>query len=87
MANKHRGEVEVRLGGRTWTMRPAFQALAEIEGTTGLGFAAVVKPFADSQFGWQRKSGAEIPRGTPLSGSASSVSASIASPSWTGCAC
>ena len=51
MANKQRGEVEVVLGGKSWTMRPAFQALAEIEGMTGLGIAAVVKRFIESQFG------------------------------------
>ena len=51
MANKQRGEVEVELGGKTWTMRPAFQALAEIEDMTGLGIAAVVKRFFESQFG------------------------------------
>ncbi len=42
MANKVRGEIEVRLDGKTWAMRPAFQALAEIEGVTGLGIAAVM---------------------------------------------
>ncbi len=51
MANKQRGEVEVGLGGKTWTMRPAFGALAEIEGVTGLGIAAVVKRFTEGRFG------------------------------------
>ncbi len=51
MANKVRGEIEVRVDGKTWAMRPAFQALAEIEGVTGLGIAAVVKRFTDGQFG------------------------------------
>ena len=32
-------------------MRPAFGALAEIEGGTGLGIAAVVMRFTDSQVG------------------------------------
>lgn len=31
MANKHRGEEELRLAGRTYVLRPTFQALAEIE--------------------------------------------------------
>ncbi len=51
MANKQRGEVEVKLAGRTWTMRPAFGALAEIEGRTGLGIAAVVQRFTEGRFG------------------------------------
>ena len=51
MANKHRGEIEVKLAGKTWTIRPAFQALAEIEGITGLGIAAVVRRFTKGEFG------------------------------------
>ncbi|MCH7861722.1 MAG: gene transfer agent family protein [Proteobacteria bacterium] len=35
MSNDIRGEVEVALGGRTWTMRPTFQAICEIQGRTG----------------------------------------------------
>ena len=51
MANKQRGEVEVCFAGKTWTMRPAFGALAEIEGRTGLGMAAVVRRFAEGELG------------------------------------
>ena len=51
MANKQRGEVEVRLGGRTWTMRPTFQAIAEIEDRTGLGMVELVVRFSDGRFG------------------------------------
>ena len=51
MANKQRGEIEVMLAGKTWTMRPAFGALAEIEGKTGLGMAAVVSRFTEGRFG------------------------------------
>ena len=51
MTNKVRGEIEVELAGKTWTMRPAFGALAEIEGRTGLGMAAVVKRFTEGVFG------------------------------------
>jgi hypothetical protein len=33
--NRHLGEEEVRLGGRTYVLRPTFQALAEIEAELG----------------------------------------------------
>jgi hypothetical protein len=35
VANKIRGEVEIKLGGRTWKMVPTFEALANIEQMTG----------------------------------------------------
>lgn len=35
MVNKHRGEEELRLAGRTYVLRPTFQALAEIEAELG----------------------------------------------------
>ena len=51
MANKHRGEVEIELGGKTYAMRPTFQSLCEIEAGTGLGIVALVKRWGGSNFG------------------------------------
>ena len=51
MANKQRGEVEVVLGGKTWTMRPAFQALCEIEGRTGVGITTLARRCYEGEFG------------------------------------
>ncbi|MCH9020470.1 MAG: gene transfer agent family protein [Proteobacteria bacterium] len=51
MANKHRGEVDIILLGRFWTLRPTFGALAGIEDATDLGLAAVVQRFASGAFG------------------------------------
>ena len=51
MANKQRGEVDVKLGGKTWTMRPAFQALCEIEDRTGVGITTLARRFHDGDFG------------------------------------
>lgn len=36
MANRHRGEVSVMLGGAEITLRPSFEAIVEIEETVGL---------------------------------------------------
>lgn len=35
MANRYRGEVDIMLGGKQYTMRPTFAALAEIEHRLG----------------------------------------------------
>jgi len=43
VANPHRGEIEVELGGRTITLRPTFEALARIETETGLGIYALAR--------------------------------------------
>ena len=45
------GEVEIELDGRAYTMRPCFQALAEIEAATGTGIMALVRRFAGKSFG------------------------------------
>lgn len=45
MSNPHRGEVEIRLGSRTWTMRPTHEAIVEIEEATGLGILGVYRLF------------------------------------------
>lgn len=36
MANKHRGEVTINLGGRAFTLRPTFEALVEFEDRAGI---------------------------------------------------
>ena len=53
MANPHRGEVEVILAGKTHTLRPTFQALAEIENKTGMGLLDLGRNFAAGRFGGQ----------------------------------
>lgn len=35
MANKYRGESEITLGGKTYTLRPTFEALVEFEDKAG----------------------------------------------------
>jgi hypothetical protein len=47
MANRRRGEVDVQLGGRTYTMRPTFAALAEIEDRTGCGLIGLLRKVRD----------------------------------------
>ena len=51
MANKHRGELDVKLLGKSWTMRLTFEAIADIEAKTAMGLAAVVRRFIQSEFG------------------------------------
>jgi hypothetical protein len=41
MANKARGEMDLILGGERYTMRPSFEAIAEIEDLTGKGLLAL----------------------------------------------
>ncbi len=49
MANPDRGEVEVKLGGKTWTMRPTFQGLREVEHKTGLGVMELARRFGEGK--------------------------------------
>ncbi len=42
MANAVRGEVELKLGGKTYTLRPTFEALCEIESRLGMGIVELV---------------------------------------------
>ncbi len=35
-ANEHRGEIDMVLGGKTYVLRPSFQAIAAFERATGL---------------------------------------------------
>ena len=51
MANKHRGEVEVKLGGTAYTLRPTFAALAEIEDKTDARLVTLARRFAEGDVG------------------------------------
>jgi len=51
MANPHRGEVEVSLGGETFILRPTFEALAEIEKATGLGLVPFATKITTGSYG------------------------------------
>ena len=55
--NPHRGEVEIQLGGKTYVMRPTFEAIVEAETRTGLGLVtmaskAAVADLSLSHFTW-----------------------------------
>jgi len=49
MANKHRGEASVSLGGRRYTLRPSFAALVEIEERCGCGIIELAQRFFDQK--------------------------------------
>lgn len=42
-SNPQRGEVEIALAGRRFTLRPTFQAIAEIEKQTGCGLIELLQ--------------------------------------------
>jgi len=42
MANPHRGEVDIEIGGETWTLRLTLNAMCEIEEQTGKGLPEIV---------------------------------------------
>lgn len=50
-ANRLRGEVAIRLGGRDYVLRPTFQALCEIETRTGRGIVALARRTAAGDVG------------------------------------
>ena len=55
IANPHRGEMTIALGPpgarrRTYLLRPTFQAMAEIEGATGLGLDRLAQRFLAGDF-------------------------------------
>lgn len=68
MANKQRGEVEIRLGGETLVLRPTFHALCEIESKAGAGLITIAKKLRNSEAGlkeitaiiWAGMKGADI---------------------------
>lgn len=43
IANPHRGEVEIRLAGKTHILRPSFAAIVETEARTGSGVIELVR--------------------------------------------
>ena len=45
-ANKHRGEVAISLGGRSYLLRPTFAAIAEIEARSGQGLIGLARRLA-----------------------------------------
>ena len=49
MANKHRGEAAIHIGDRTYTLRPTFTALVEIEERTGMGLIELAQCFFDQK--------------------------------------
>ena len=49
--NRERGEVPVLLNGRKFTLRPSYQALAEIEGETGTKIVPLAWRFQSRDFG------------------------------------
>lgn len=51
MANEYRGEVEVDLGGNTYTMRPTLNAIAMLEGKGGSVRKLLSKFLAQDQHG------------------------------------
>jgi hypothetical protein len=49
-ANKYDGEVEIELGGRTFTMRPSFEFIQILESLTGRGAWPILKGFEKEDF-------------------------------------
>ncbi len=49
MANAARGEVELRLGDETYTLRPTFAALCAIESELGRGILRIADDMANRQ--------------------------------------
>jgi len=43
MSNKHRGEMEVKLNGKSYTLRATFDALARIEDRVGCGVSYLLE--------------------------------------------
>jgi hypothetical protein len=51
MTNKTRGEAEIALDGKTYTLRLSFQALCRIEEGTGLRIGTMLRRFAEGDLG------------------------------------
>ncbi len=49
MTNESRNEVEVVLDGKTWTLRPTFQRLREIEHKTGMAALALMRAIVQGE--------------------------------------
>lgn len=50
MANAMRGETDIMLAGREYTLRPTFNALCELENKTGSGLFELAKRFDEGRF-------------------------------------
>lgn len=51
MANRARGEIEIQLGGKTYTLAPTVSAILEIEEAAGSGIGALLIRFMKSDVG------------------------------------
>lgn len=49
MANKHRGEIEITLNNKSFTLRPTFEALVEFEDKSGLTAFEAMRIMMDKQ--------------------------------------
>lgn len=49
--NPQRGDIAVTILGRSFTLRPSFEAIAEIEGRTGLGLLPLFRKFQMQDYG------------------------------------
>lgn len=48
--NPDRGEVTIELGGRSWVLRPTYQAIAEIEAATGKSIMDLARLVASTRY-------------------------------------
>lgn len=51
MANAYRGEAAISLGGKEYTLRPTFEAIAQFEERTGRGTVALTRLAASGDIG------------------------------------
>lgn len=51
MANEQRGEIELKLGDETYTLRPTFEALCVIESRLGAGILEIAERMAERRIG------------------------------------
>jgi hypothetical protein len=51
MANRERGEISVTLGGKSYPLRPTFEAQCEAEDICGRGIVEMANRFQESKYG------------------------------------
>jgi hypothetical protein len=51
MANKQRGEVEIKLAGETLKLTPSFEGIVECEERAGVGLSGLLSRISDSKAG------------------------------------
>jgi len=56
MANKHRGEMKISLGGEDYNTRLNFDSIARIEGATGQSVIRLAQSIGDTSIGLQQLS-------------------------------